>query len=345
MHLARKTSASLFISAVVALCCVELWVVTSPAFPPNSALFAAVITADLLMGIPLLFYGLVVRPYQLSPTTIAPIFLVAFVLARFILPPTDRQYLDTASFLIVLIEVTVLGVLVWKARHIAQHYQQIRPHSIYFSDALERSIRAGIGAHPAIKLFTIEFVLIFLAVFGWFMTYRTVDSRAKVFTYHRKSLYPVVFLVFLLLMIFETIGLHLLIQHWSPLVAWILTTVSIYGLLWVIGEFNALRLLPIVLADETLHLRSGFRWSATIRLTDIVDVQRPKRNDIKSPDYLGFARAAEPQMVLVLKQPVRVLGLFGREKEVSHIGLFLDDVSAFRAALEQRRQESQSKAP
>ncbi|NOK62519.1 MAG: hypothetical protein GFH27_549333n7 [Chloroflexi bacterium AL-W] len=345
MHLTRKTSVLLFISTVVALCFVELWVVTAPAFPPNTALFAAIVTADLLVGVPLLFYALVVRPYRLSPTTIAPIFLLAFMLARFILPPTDRQYLDMASFLLVLVELTVLSVLLWRARRIAQHYQQVRPQSIYFSDALESSISVGVGNHPAIKLFMIEFVLLFLALFGWFLNYHTFDSHAKVFTYHRKSLYPIVFLVFLLLMIFETIGLHLLIQHWSSLVAWILTTASIYGLLWMIGEFNALRLLPIVLADETLHLRSGFRWSATVRLMDIVDIHRPKRNAIKFPDYLSFARAAEPQMVLVLKHPVRVFGLFGREKEVSHIGLFLDDVNTFRAALDQRRQAIQSKAP
>jgi len=94
-----------------------------------------------------------------------------------------------------------------------------------------------------------------------------------------------------------------------------------------------------------LHLRSRFRWSVALRLTDIVDVQRPKRNDAKSPDYLSFARAGEAHMVIVLKQPVRVNGLFGIDKEVTRIGLFLDDVGAFRAELDQQRQVPQSKLP
>jgi hypothetical protein len=345
MRLTRKTSLSLFTGAVVALCAVELWVVSSPAFPPNSTFFAAVITADLLVGIPLLFYGLVARPYRLSPTTIAPFFLLAVVIAGYILPPTGRMYVDMAATLIPLIEALILGVVVWKARCIYQHYRHSRNQSIYFIDALEASIRPTFGNHLFVKLLTIEFALIFLAFFGWFMRYKQVDSHARVFTYHRKSLYPMVFLVFLLLMIFETVGLHLLIQHWSPLVAWILTIVSIYGLFWMIGEFNALRLLPIVLSGDTLHLRSGLRWSGSLSLADIVDVQQFKRSDAKSPDYLSFARAGDPQLVLVLKQPARISGLFGSQRQASRIGLFLDDVGAFRSTLDQHRQATQSKAP
>ena len=93
----------------------------------------------------------------------------------------------------------------------------------------------------------------------------------------------------------------------------------------MIGDFNALRLHPIVLTGETLHLRSGFRWSVSLRLSDIVDVRRPKPSDAKSPDYLTFARAGEARLVIALKQPVRVHGLFGIQKEVSRIGLFADD--------------------
>lgn len=341
MHLTRKTSVSLFVGAVVVLCSVELWVVTAPAFAPNSAVFAAIVTADLLLGIPLLFYALIVRPYHLSPTTVAAIVLLGFILARLILPPTGRQYLGIATTLIVLMGIAVLGVVVWKARRIARHYQRVRPQSIYFIDALEASIGAVVGTHPAIRLFTIEFVLIFLSVFGWFTTYRVQHARHAIFTYHRTSRYTFVFSVFLLLMILETIGLHLVIQHWSPRVAWALTSLSAYGILWVVGEFAALRLLPIVLADQTLHLRSGIRWSATVRLIDIVDVQRPTPRDARPPDYLSFARAGEARLVLVLRHPIRVHGLFGMGKHVSRIGLFVDDINAFRAELEQRRYADQ----
>jgi hypothetical protein len=342
MQLTQKNGLLLFIMAVAALCTVELWVVTSPSFPPNSAIFGFVITADLLLGIPLLFYGLVVRPSRLPPITIAPIFLLAVVIAGYILPPAGRSYLNMLILLVPLVELALLCVVVWKVRGIYQHYRHARHQRIYFIDALETSVHSTFGKNLAIRLLTIEFSLIFLACFGFFMKFSLINPQHKVFTYHRKSRYPMIFVVFLLLIVLETIGLHLLIQHWSPLVAWSLTGLSIYSIFWMVGDFNAIRLHPIVLAGQALHLRSGSRWSATVPLSDIVDVQRPKRNDAKSRDYLSFARAGEAQIVLVLKQPVRVSGLFGIAKDVSRIGLFLDDVRAFRSELDQLRQASRS---
>lgn len=345
MQLTRKTGFSLFIIAAVALCTIELWVANSPYFPHNTTVLAFAITADLLLGIPLLFYGLVVRPNHLPSITLAPVFLLAVVIAGYILPSTGRSYLDMAKTLVPLIELTILCVVVWKSRDIYQHYRHARAQRIYFIDALETSVHSTFGNYPAVKLLTIELSLIFLAFFGFFLKFTTRNSQDKIFTYHRKSLYPAIFLVLVLLIILETISLHLLIQRWNSLVAWILTGLSIYSIFWIIGDFNAIRLHPIVLGSETLYLRSGFRWNVTVRLMDIADLQTPKRNDAKSPDYLSFALAGEPHMVIVLKQPVHVKGLFGMDKEVSRIGLFLDDVATFRAALDQRRQAIQSTIP
>jgi hypothetical protein len=277
------------------------------------------------------------RPARLSLMTIAPVFLLAVVLAGYILPPTSRQYLNMATLLIPLIEVAALGMVAWNVRRISQDYRQARQQSVYFLDALEASVRATFGNSLAIRLLTIECVLIFLSVYGWFMSFTPRVGREKAFTYHQKSLYPVIFGVLLFVMTIETIGFHLLIQHWSPLIAWILTIISIYGLFWMIGEFNALRLLPIVIAGDMLYLRSGMRWSVNIPLADIVAIQAPKRGDAKSSGYLSLARAGDPHMVLVLKQPVRVSGIFGLDKEASRIGLFLDDARAFRKALEEHQ--------
>jgi hypothetical protein len=337
MHLTHKAGVSLFTLVALVLCAVELWVVTSPAFPSHASVFGLIVTADLLLGIPLLFYGLVARPYRLSPIAVVPSFLVALGVAWAILPPSGRRYLDITLALVPLLELAALGVVVWKARAFYARYRQARQQQVYFLDRLEAAIRATFGTNLAVKLLTVEFALIFLSIFGWFMRFWVGDARDRVFTYHRKSLYPTIFLVFLLLMIFETIGLHLLIQHWSPMVAWILTGVSIYGIFWMIGDYNAIRLHPIVLAGDSLHLRSGFRWSVNLRVAEIADVQTPKRTNPKSRDYLTFARAGETRLVLVLKQPVRVSGLFGLDKNVSRIGVYVDDLGEFRAELDRRR--------
>ena len=345
MHLTRKTGFSLFIAVVAALCALELWVATSAYFVQNTPVLAFAITADLLLGIPLLFYALIVRPFRLSPITLAPVFLLAVVIAGYILPPTGRTYLGMTKALVPLIEFTLLSLVFWKARGIYQHYRLAKQQETYFIDALERSVRSSFGNYPVLKLLTLELSLIFLAFFGWFMQFRPRNPRDVVFTYHRKSLYAAIFLVLLLLIVLETLALHLLIQRWSLPAAWTLTGLSIYSIFWIIGDFNAIRLHPIVLAGETLYMRSGFRWCATLRLMDIVEVQQLKPKDAKSRDYLSFALAGEAQMVIVLKQPVRVKGLFGIEKEVSRIGLFLDDVVTFRTELDRRLRANRASTP
>lgn len=334
MELARRQGIPIFIVLALVLCLVELWVVGSPSFPAHSGLFGPVVTADLVLGLPLLFYGLVARPRRFSATTLLPVALLGFVLAEAIVPRASSASLDTLFLLVPLVELIFLGVFIWKSRGIYQDYRQARQRSIYFVDALESGIQARFGKNVAVTLLTLEFSLIFLSVCGWFMRFRG-DPQQQVFTYHRKSRYPLIFLVFLLVIVVETVGLHLLLQRWSPLVAWVLTGLSIYSIFWMIGDFNALRLHPIVLTGDTLHLRSGLRWGANVPLAEIVAVQRPKPSDAKARDYLSFARAGEAQLVLVLAQPVRVAGLFGAHRQATRLGLYVDDLAAFRAAIQQ----------
>lgn len=244
---------------------------------------------------------------------------------------------------IVLVEVALFGAVVWKLRRVHQRYRQLRPAAIYATDAVAESLRSVFGSYFLVRLLVTECLLTVLALFGWFTEFRTRDARWRSFTYHQKSLYPVLLLVFVLLTGLETVALHLLVQRWSPAAAWVLTALSVYGILWMLGDFHAVRLHPIVLAGERLHLRTGLRWLVTLPLQDIEALQTPRQQDARSPGYLNMAPIGEPHIVLALKRPARATGLFGRTKDVSRIGLFLDDVAAFRAQLDLQRQASQSR--
>jgi hypothetical protein len=337
MYLTRKLGVSFFLIAVIALSAAELWVVSSPSFPANSALFGPVVALDLIVGIPLLYYGLVMRPYRLSPLSLPPIVLLSFLLADYILPSANRSYLDLVWLLVPLLELAAIAVFAWKARQVYGRYRQARERDPYFIGALKTSISTTFGNNLAVTLLTLEFSLIFLSLFGWFMKFRPTNSEQRVYTYHRTSRYPMIFGAFLVLIIAETIGFHLLLERWSPLVAWIVTGVSIYSIFWMLGDFTSLRLHPIVLDGETLHLRSGLLWSADLPVSQIADIQTPKRADAKARDYLSFARAGEAKLVLVLDRPLEVSGVFGIKKQPRRIGMFVDNTRVFRAELDQRR--------
>lgn len=294
MRLTRSASLSLFVVLTLALCGVELWVVTSPNFSPNASIFSLVVTLDITLGLPLLYYFFVVRAYRLPRISLAAALLVSIVIAGAILPAEHQTYLGMLKFLVPLIELALLIVLVVKARQLVGEYRTARREEIYLIDALDAGVRRTLGDYPAVSLLITEITLVFLACCGWLISFKPSQSGQRAFSYHRTSLYPIILVVMLITMTLETVAVHLLLQQWSDMAAWIVTGLSIYSLLWIIGDFQAARLHPIVLAGDSLHLRLGLRWRVTIDIADIEGIQKPSRADEKRPDYVRFALAGTP---------------------------------------------------
>lgn len=139
--------------------------------------------------------------------------------------------------------------------------------------------------------------------------------------------------MFACLIMIETVVLHLLIQHWSTVFAWILTASSIYTLFWLLGDYQASRLHPLVLGSEYLYVRTGLRWQVDIPLVQIAGIRKATRLRGKASNYLNAAVYGEPRCVLELREPVVVHGLFGTQRTVTSIGLTVDDESQFQATL------------
>ena len=57
----------------------------------------------------------------------------------------------------------------------------------------------------------------------------------------------------------EGLAVHVLILKWSALVAWIFTIGTVYGALWLIADYRATVLRPILVSDESILIRAGFR--------------------------------------------------------------------------------------
>ena len=111
-------------------------------------------------------------------------------------------------------------------------------------------------------------------------------------------------------------------------------------MLWLIGDFQAVRLRPIVVGDNTLQVRVGLRWSVAIPYGQIRQARLRGRGEAmtrRSAGYLSAALLVDPQLILELDCPLRVQGPYGISKEVSRVGLAVDDFEAFRAALVAKR--------
>ncbi|MCC7352592.1 MAG: hypothetical protein IT330_02455 [Anaerolineae bacterium] len=336
MILTRRNSLILFVILSSALLATEAQVAGLMHLAQKPEVLTVAIIADVAIGIPLLYYILLARKKYSPASGVVALYFLSLAAVRFILPLPQQAYLDFVEILAPLGELVALGLVVWRARDIIRRVRQAQANALYFADALRQGIQQSLGRSLFTRLLATEFSLIYFALFGWARRFRLAQPESIVFPYHRQSGYTIVFYAMLFIVIVEAAALHFLIQLWSAPVAWAVTALNLYALLWMLGYYQSARLQPMVLTPTHLHLRTGFQWRAEIPLAHIAEVRRATFSDRKAEGYLNVAVFGEPRLVLRLKEPALVMGFFGKTQAVSLLGITVDDEKAFVTELNKR---------
>ena len=177
------------------------------------------------------------------------------------------------------------------------------------------------GRHSlAARVFLTELRVLTMVFVGW-------RRPAPAFTVHRTNGWNLYAGVFVFLILVETVPVHIALASFvSVTAAWIASVMSIYSALWVIGDALALRHGGLVIRGDELTIAIGTRWRTTVPLAAVIALEPagPAELDLS---ILGA------NSVLRLRHPARVEGLFGRVRHASTIGLSVDDLPAFTAAV------------
>jgi len=295
-------------STLVALCA---GILRSRLFAANPDLAAFGVTFDLTITIPLLYWFFVVRGGKASPLTIAPVFIGGTLLAALLVPRAYQQFLSQLRWIAVPAAEVVLLVAV----------------------ARSKSIRGR-----AFELIEAELSMFRYAFLGW--REKPAEVEGHPFTVHERSGWPTVLACIIVLIVAEGIGMHLLLSRWTPVAAWIWTGLDLWGIVWLLGDYQALRLRRSSIDGEALHLRYGMRWSVSVPLAKIVSVEEVRAEaEWKRKDVLKVAMLDEPRWLITFDEPVVVRGLAGLRKSVRAIALLPDDgetISVLRHALDRR---------
>ena len=326
----RVFSLGRFAATAGALVAIEWWLASRAAAAHPAVALA--ITLDLLVGLPLLYYVLLVRPKTVPAGTQIGAFIAAALIGRLALPPSMRGYANSVLALLWLIELLLFGLLAWRVKHVIGHYRRLRPQQVYPGDALVASLAAAGLPRRMAAIIATEALLLRALLTGWFTAFRTAPGQ-RAFTYHRRGGYGAVLGVLVFCLVGETAGIHLLVRHWSPPVAWILSGLSVYTLIWLLGDFQALKLNPIVLSATTLHLRTGLRWRVDVPRAAIRSVRRSTAADRRQPAYLDLAPLGNAAWIVEVDRPLTASGIFGIAKTAMAFGINVDDPAALRAAL------------
>jgi hypothetical protein len=330
---ARFTLAAL---VLVAACCA---VVRSRAFAMNPDVAAWGVTFDLTISAPLLYWFFVVRNGRARPLTIAPVFLAGSALAALLLPRAQQQFLhDLGLYVGSLAELALIGALV-------QRIVRMRREGLKDADPYVRistAARAIGGDGRAGDAIASEVAMIYYALFVWRKREAADDERSM--TFHRRHEWSTIVICLLVLIAFESVGVHLLLMRWSTGAAWFWTAMDVWAMVWLIGDYHALRLRRTTFDDETLELRYGMRWSARIALDNIAAIEEiAAESEWKQRGVLKVAILDAPRWLITLREPVIANGLAGLRKSIRAIALLPDDetaISALRRALASRSESA-----
>jgi len=297
-------------------------VVRTQTFAAHPDVLAWAFTCDLTTSLPLLWWLFAVRPGRAGAVTLIPIFVIGVAVASRIMPPAQHAFVDQLRYIAAPLDLVTIALIarrVARIRHIDGSGDPI--------DRIERACAELFGSRAG-GVVAFEISMLYYAFFGW-------RKRAPLgFTVHQRNGWATLVGVLVFLMGVESVAAHLVIQLWSVKAAWIVTTLDIYGLLWLLGDYQALRLRPTHIDGDTLVLNYGLRWHAAIPLAAVIAIE-PVRNeaDWKRKGVLKVAMLDEPRLLIRFATPQTVHGLAGMTRTIDAVAMLADDDAGFAAAL------------
>ena len=177
----------------------------------------------------------------------------------------------------------------------------------------------------------------------WYATRFRADPPAppdgvRHYAVHRRNGYPAVVGILLVIIAVETAVAHLLLGLWTPIAAWISTTLGIYSAIWVWGDFHAARLNPIASSEGGLNLRVGLRWNTAVSWSDIVAIhdREPESDGEAASRNLRLTLFGAPDFWIELREPTRVVGPMGIKRSARYLGIGADAPAELREEISGR---------
>jgi len=299
------------------------FVIRTQAFFAHPDVLAWAFTFDLTISLPLLWWFFAVRTGRASAVTLVPLFVIAVGVAARIIPAAQHSFVDQLRYIAAPLDLVTIALVVRRVARIRKVDGGGDPIA-----RIERACAEIFGDGRVARIVAFEISILYLAFAGW--RKRAPDG----FTVHQRSGWGTVVGVFIFLIGVESVGAHLVVQMWSVKAAWIVTTLDLYGVFWLLGDFQALRLRPTRIEGDSLILNYGLRWRAEIPLSAIAAIE-PVRGeaDWKRKGVLKMAMLDEPRLLIRFATPQTMHGIAGITRAFDAIAILADDDAGFADAL------------
>lgn len=299
-------------------------VLLTPHMPVQAA--AVALPLDFMVGIPLAFYLLVVRPRCLTPLLVLPAIWLGYGLSVLALGAVDAGVLPLLLAALVPVEVGIAGCEVVR---IVRAFRKAKAASEDPMEWLFAATRQLVRKELPARMMAAELAVWYYALFSWRERSQAPAEEAR-YSYHNAGGYLNMMMGLALAFPVEIVGVHLLLSQWSAAAAWVATLLSVYAGVWLVGDARARIMRPVTVGSEGLRLECGIQMQARIPFDTVARVAaaEPAADAIGKAERLNYGTFYQANVWVVAERPVEVRTLLGT-KRVRAIGLSLDDPQAF----------------
>lgn len=328
MGFASSQKVASFIYSCLCLALYAYGVISASYIP--SHIEGIILPLDFMVGIPLGFFFLVIRTRGITALYVIPVIWIGYALSVLALGSPSAGILPYLLAALVPVEV---AVAIKELRKLVKVYRSAHEQSADPMSWFKAAMLYLIPKDTPASIAAAELSVWYYALFSW-RKKPYVREGETAFTYHNASGYMNMMLGLALAFPVEIIGVHLLMAQWSLVVACVITVLSIYAAIWLVGDARARIMRPVTVSDDVIRLECGIQMCATVSRSDIEMLCYSENElvDMSKNERLNCGTFYQANIWIVFKSPIVVSTILG-EKSIRALGLSLDDPHAFIRAM------------
>jgi len=215
--------------------------------------------ADMLVTFPAAYYFLIIRPFKLRIRNLILVVTCCCGVAYLIMPLQQQLYILQIRKATFLLELGIVVYAISKIKSIKKEYAQLQAQLPDNAFHLQQSISKVLGNSLAIRMLSSEITVLRFGLLCWLKA-NNVARGARSYSTYKQSGYAAMFGVLLFVMLIELTAVHLLLMHYNKLAAYIVSALSLYGMLFLLADISAVVKSPVWINTTHLLLRTGMRW-------------------------------------------------------------------------------------
>ena len=315
---------NIWFALLTALCILAIGLLLmQKAAPIHHDVVATGFLFDMVITFPVAWYFLVIRPLKLRKWSILLVITCCCSVAYLILPVHQRHYIFQLRKLIALPELALLIYTISKIRHIRREYRRLQAILPDVAYNLYKSMSTVMDDTTAVKIIASELTILRFGLFFW--KKHPVIPASNRFSIHREIAYASLFGVIIFACAIELIAFHLLLNHYSHIAAIIVTILSVYGTLFLIGDFAAIIQNPVLILKYQILLRTGLRWRALVDVSNITSIQKITDSFEPTADcFNGGLMKNRVNTLVTFTKPVQIERLYRKPATATKIVMTVD---------------------